>query len=146
MNPSYTTNPTLAVNLFYTFFTTEVLSKAACTSCLLPLFPFSPTFASSRFLSKNNPVTLLLLRSAMTPKFLILISIFRLHLTQYIISRILFFFFQLLELHPWHMEVPGLGVEYELPLLAYTQPQQCQIRASSATYTTAQGNARCLTH
>ena len=29
-------------------------------------------------------------------------------------------FFFLLGLHPWHMEVPGLGVELELQLLTYT--------------------------
>ena len=33
--------------------------------------------------------------------------------------------------HPWHMEVPRLGVQLELQLLAYT---------------TAHGNARSLTH
>ena len=30
------------------------------------------------------------------------------------------FFLVFLELHPWHMEVPRLGVELELQLLAYT--------------------------
>ena len=30
-----------------------------------------------------------------------------------------FFFFALLGPHPWHMEVPRLGVESELQLLAY---------------------------
>ena len=45
-----------------------------------------------------------------------------------------------------HMEVPRLGVESELQLPAYTAPQQRRIRASSATYTTAHGNARSLTH
>ena len=32
----------------------------------------------------------------------------------------LFFFFCFLGLHAWHMEVPRLGVESELKLLAYT--------------------------
>ena len=32
---------------------------------------------------------------------------------------IAFFFFFFLELHTWHMEVPRLGVEPELQLLAY---------------------------
>ena len=31
-----------------------------------------------------------------------------------------FFFFVFLGPHPWHMEVPRLGVESELQLLAYT--------------------------
>ena len=33
---------------------------------------------------------------------------------------IIVFFFLILGLHPWHMEVPRLGVEWELKLLAYT--------------------------
>ena len=45
-----------------------------------------------------------------------------------------------------HMEVPRLGVESELQLLAYTTAQQCQIRAVSAIYTTAHGSAGSLTH
>ena len=39
------------------------------------------------------------------------------------------------------MEVPRLGVESELPT---PQPQQCQIRAASATYTTAHKNVGFL--
>ena len=42
------------------------------------------------------------------------------------------------------MEVPRLGVESELHLLAYAQ--QHGIRALSVTYTTANGNAGSLTH
>ena len=39
-----------------------------------------------------------------------------------------FFFFVFLGLHPQHMEVPKLGVDSELQLLAYKpQPQPCQI-------------------
>ena len=39
------------------------------------------------------------------------------------------------------MEVPRIGAELEMQLLAYTpQPQQCQIQATSVTYTTAHGN------
>ena len=49
-----------------------------------------------------------------------------------------FFFFGLLGLQPWHVEVPRLGVQSEL------QPRQ--IGALSRTYTTAHGNARSLTH
>ena len=37
------------------------------------------------------------------------------------------FFFFFLGLHLWHMEVPKLGVELELQLLATPQPQQRQI-------------------
>ena len=44
------------------------------------------------------------------------------------------------------VEVPRLGVELELQLLAYPQPQQHRIQAASATYTTAHGNAVSLTH
>ena len=50
--------------------------------------------------------------------------------------------FGLLGPHLWRMKVPKLGVESE-PM---PQPQQCQIRAESVTYTTAHGNARSLTH
>ena len=53
------------------------------------------------------------------------------------------FIFSFLELHPWHMEVPKLGAELELPT---PQPQQHQIRASSVTYATAWGNAKSFTH
>ena len=38
---------------------------------------------------------------------------------------------------PQHVEVPGLGVKSELQLPPILQLQQCQIRAASATYTTA---------
>ena len=44
------------------------------------------------------------------------------------------------------MEVSRLGVESELQLPAYTQPQKHQIQASSATYTSAHSNAGSLTH
>ena len=35
-------------------------------------------------------------------------------------KKIMIIIFVFLGLHPWHMEVPGLGVESELQLLAYT--------------------------
>ena len=41
--------------------------------------------------------------------------------------------------HPWHMEVPRLGMESEPKLpdsTIATQPQQCRIQAKSVTYTT----------
>ena len=50
----------------------------------------------------------------------------------------LFFFFCFLGPHPWHTEVPRLGVKSEL--------QQCRVWAASATYATAHGSARFLTH
>ena len=39
------------------------------------------------------------------------------------------------------MEVPRLGGDSELPLVAYTTATQHQIQAASATYTEALGNA-----
>ena len=51
-------------------------------------------------------------------------------------------FFVFLTPHPRHMEVPRLGVEFELT----PQPQQLQIRVAPATYTTAHGQAGSLTH
>ena len=44
------------------------------------------------------------------------------------------------------MEVPRLGVESELQLPAYTTATVIQIQATSATYTTAHGNAGSPTH
>ena len=46
------------------------------------------------------------------------------------------------------MELPRLGVESELQLLAYTAATAMQdpSRAGSSTYTTAHGNAGSLTH
>ena len=61
-------------------------------------------------------------------------------------SLSLFFFFFFLGPHPQHVEVLRLGVKSELQLLAHTPAQQLQIRAASATYTTAHGNAGPLTH
>ena len=48
--------------------------------------------------------------------------------------------------HPRHMEVPRLGVESELQLLAHVTAQQRQIRAISVTYTAAHGNAGSFLH
>ena len=44
------------------------------------------------------------------------------------------------------MEVPKLGVQSELQLLAYATATATWIQAESATYTTAQDNAGSLTH
>ena len=48
--------------------------------------------------------------------------------------------------HPWHMEVPRVGVEWELQLLAYTTATAMPDHRPSVTYITAHGNARSLTH
>ena len=50
-----------------------------------------------------------------------------------------FFFFFLFFLQPylWHTEIPRLGVKSELWLRPTSEPQQHQIRAISASYTTA---------
>ena len=49
--------------------------------------------------------------------------------------------------HPWHMEVPELGVKSELlSCQPTTQPQQQWIWAASANYATTCGNAGSLTH
>ena len=55
-------------------------------------------------------------------------------------------FFSFLGLHLWHMEVPRPGVEWELQLPGYTIATATQDPSSCATYTTAQSNARSLTH
>ena len=56
-----------------------------------------------------------------------------------------FFFFGLfLGLHLKHMEVPRLGNKSQLQPAPQLQPQQCGIRAASATYTTAYRNASSL--
>ena len=59
-----------------------------------------------------------------------------------------FFFSLFFGLHLWHMEVPRLGVKsyQSYSCRPMPQPQQHQIRAVSAAYTTAYGNARSLTH
>ena len=41
---------------------------------------------------------------------------------------------------------PGQGSNWSYSCWPTPQPQQCRIQATSATYTTAHGNARCLTH
>ena len=59
---------------------------------------------------------------------------------------LLFFFYFLffLGLHLRHMEVPRLGSNWSCSCRTTPQPQQRQIWATSATYTTAHGNARAL--
>ena len=57
-----------------------------------------------------------------------------------------FFFLVFLGPHPWHMEVPRLGVESERSCRPPPQPRQHQIRAISTTYIMAHGNSGSLTH
>ena len=57
------------------------------------------------------------------------------------------FFFCFLEPHPRHIEVPRLeGSNQSCSCWPTAWPQQHQIRAVSATYTTAHSNAGSLTH
>ena len=58
---------------------------------------------------------------------------------------ITFFFLLFLQLHQWHMEVPRVGVELELHLLAYITAIATWIRAASVACTTPHGNAASLT-
>ena len=52
------------------------------------------------------------------------------------------FFFFFFWPHPWHMEVPRLGVELELQLPTYATATAMQdLSHTSVTYTTAQDNA-----
>ena len=48
--------------------------------------------------------------------------------------------------HPWHMEFPGQGSNQSSSCWPTPEPQKFGIQATSATYTTAQGYARSLTH
>ena len=66
-----------------------------------------------------------------------------------ILGFFFFFFFCLfvfLGPYPWHLEVPGEGSNRSCRRWPTPQPQQGQIQAGSATYTTAHGNAGSLTH
>ena len=57
-----------------------------------------------------------------------------------------FFFFFSLGLYPYLWKFLGGGLNRGCGCPPTPQPEQCQIRASSVTYTTAHGNARSLTH
>ena len=57
-----------------------------------------------------------------------------------------FFSLSFLGLRAWHLEVPRLGSNWSYSCWPIPQPWQRQIRAMSATYTTAHSNARSLTH
>ena len=60
---------------------------------------------------------------------------------------VFFFFLVILGLHPQHMKVPRLGVNWSWSCwpTPQLQPQQDEIWALFATYTIAHGNARSLT-
>ena len=61
----------------------------------------------------------------------------------WVFTAFLFFFF--CHTHSiW--KFPGYGLNWSCICLPTPQPRSCQIRAVSATYTTAHGNARSLTH
>ena len=60
----------------------------------------------------------------------------------YFLKRLLYFVFR--GVHLWHMEVPRLGAESNYSCRPAPKPQPRQIRATSATYTTAHGNAGSL--
>ena len=63
-----------------------------------------------------------------------------------IIWLFFFFFFFFLGPHLQHMEVHRLGLNGSCSCRPTPQPQQCRIRASSVTYTTAHCNTGSLTH
>ena len=54
-------------------------------------------------------------------------------------------FLVFLGLHPQHTEVLGLGVNWSCNCRPIPQPQKRQIQATTASYTTAHGNAESLT-
>ena len=56
------------------------------------------------------------------------------------------FSFVFLGLHPWHLEVPRLGVKSELQMPATATAITMPDLSTSATYTTAHGNAGSSTH
>ena len=60
-----------------------------------------------------------------------------LHLQRFPLLSLSLFFFCFLGPHPRYMQVPRLGVQLELQLLAYAQPQQFGIQTKSVTHTTA---------
>ena len=61
-----------------------------------------------------------------------------------ILSLVYLLIYLFLGPHPWHLEVPGLGVSSELHLPAYATVTQHQIWAASVTYTTSHGQCRIL--
>ena len=66
------------------------------------------------------------------------------HIYIYVYICIFCFFF--LRLHPWHMQVPRLGVKLELQLLAYITAIATWDLSPVCDLHQAHGNARSLTH
>ena len=60
--------------------------------------------------------------------------------------RLMSFFFLRAKNKVWHMEVPRLGIESELQLLAYATTIAMWDPSHSVTYTTDNSNAGSLTH
>ena len=56
------------------------------------------------------------------------------------------FVFLFLKQHLWHMEISGLGFEFELQLWAYATAIATPDQATCLIYTIACGNARSLIH
>ena len=56
------------------------------------------------------------------------------------------FFLVFLWPHPWHLEVPRLGLNRSCSCWPTPQPQQRRIQATSMTYTTAHSSTGSLTH
>ena len=73
---------------------------------------------------------------------IIYMFIYALLFTFLLLLKVLTFLGVFLGPYLWHKEVPRLGVELE----PTPEPQQGRIRAASAIYTTAHGNARSFTH
>ena len=64
----------------------------------------------------------------------------------YYVPGCFFFFFCFLGPHPWYKMFPGWGSNQSCNCWPTPQPQQHRIWATSATYTTAHGNAGSSTH
>ena len=72
------------------------------------------------------------------------VSKWKLEVSQFLSLSLFFFFFFFVFLG--HMEVPRLGVESELYLLAYARATATPDPSMSVTYTTGHGNSGSLTH
>ena len=68
-------------------------------------------------------------------------------LTNTAIKLVVFFFFLIfLGPHLWHTEVPSLGVESDLKLLAYATTTSMSDLSKFVTYDSARSNTGSLTH
>ena len=75
------------------------------------------------------------------------ISLFFLSASVYVFhSLVIFFFFKFLGPHPWHMEVPRLGVKTELQLPAFARATAMQDPSRICDLHHSLGNTRSLTH